>query len=79
MAIINIQFQVPDSVVLAILSRATPVKAAPAKPATKKPKVRTAEDVKKFMDGLKRDGSPKAPYGLKKDGTPKKRPGRPVK
>lgn len=67
MAIINIQFNIPDEAILDMLS-----KAKPAQPLSKKSKLYkslTRKSVERAQD-------PAAPWGRKKDGTPKKRPGR---
>ena len=75
MAIINIQFEIPDGAMLALLSKARPVQ--PLAKNSKLHKSIMRQRAEKKAAEAKKD--PSAPWGFKKDGTPKKRPGRPVK
>lgn len=75
MAIINIQFEIPDGAMLALLSKARPVQ--PLAKNSKLHKSIMRQRAEKKVAEAKKD--PSAPWGFKKDGTPKKRPGRPVK
>lgn len=73
MAIINIQFEIPDGAMLALLSKARPVQPL-AKNSKLHKSIMRQRAAKKAAMKQRPDSS--APWGFKKDGTPKKRPGR---
>ena len=73
MAIINIQFEIPDGAMLALLSKARPVQPL-AKNSKLHKSIMKQQAAKKAA--MRQQGDTNAPWGFKKDGTPKKRPGR---
>lgn len=84
MAIINIQFEIPDGAMLALLSKARPVQPLAKNSKLHKSIMRQQAEKKAALKAASKKAAeakkdPSAPWGFKKDGTPKKRPGRPVK